>query len=211
MICTPMFGGQCTSEYFLSCLDLREDLVRSGLKHTWLVTTNESLIPRARNTSVAKFMASDYDVLMFIDADIEFKSEDVQKLWNLDKEVSCAAYPMKRPGSDVTAWKDGKLVKLDDLEGPTPVDYAGTGFLMIKRNVFKRMQFTHKDSAHTEGHVGQVFDIFPTRVSEGETWQDRYYVSEDYAFCENWRNMGGEIILEPSIRLGHVGRHVYRG
>src|SRR3990167_2704092 len=81
---TPMYGGQCTAEFFQSALDLRGSLIQSGVSHQWLVTTNESLIPRARNTSVARFMfdplLSKYDRFMFIDADIEFKAEDVKKL-----------------------------------------------------------------------------------------------------------------------------------
>ena len=209
---SPMYGGQCTSEFFQSALDLRGALIQSGIDHQWLVTTNESLIPRARNTAVARFMfdpeLSRYGRFMFIDADIEFKAEDVQKLWNLDVDVACAAYPMKREEAGVTAWRDGKLVNLDELTEPTDIDFAGTGFLMIKRSVFERMMTAHPEAEHEEGSVGRCFAFFNTAVVDDGAGP--YFISEDYFFCRNLRKMGGKIILDPSIRLGHVGRRVYR-
>ncbi len=42
----------------------------------------------------------------------------------------------KRDQQWFAAWKDGKLVKdLDQYDGPTEVDYCGTGFLLIQREV----------------------------------------------------------------------------
>lgn len=218
LFATPMYGGQCTSEYFLSCMELQRSLVENGVEHEFLITTNESLIPRARNTAVARFMnddeLKDYEAFMFIDADIEFKAEDVAKLWNLmvegDHEVVTAAYPMKREGSDVTAWKDGELVKLDELKEPTKVDYAGTGFLLIRRSAFEKLQNEKTYLFHTEGNVGKVYDHFRCRVSKGNDVEDRFYLSEDYAFCNSCNAAGIDIILDPSIRLGHVGRYTYQ-
>lgn len=213
-----MYGGQCTKEYFLSSIDLERELTRNNIDHTWLITSNESLIPRARNTAVARFIndpeLQQYEVFMFIDADIEFCAEDVAKLYKLVAEdghrVATAAYPMKREGSDVTAWKDGKLVDLDQFTEPTPVDYAGTGFLMIKRDVFEQLRESQTHLLHQEGNVGEVYDYFNCGVSDDREAKDRFYVSEDYAFCDRCSNHGIDIVLEPSIRLGHVGRRVYR-
>jgi len=214
LIATPMFGGQCTSEYFKSCLDLRGSLVAGKVDHDWLVTTNESLITRARNTSVARFMfdpgLKHYSHFMFIDGDIEFTATDVMKLWNLDVDVATAAYPMKREEAGVTAWKDGELIDLDKFNGPTEIDYAGTGFLLIKRSVFEEMAEEYPGLRHEEGKVGECYAFFDTFVTDGEGWGDRFYCSEDYAFCSRWKGIGGKIILDPSIRLGHVGRRIYR-
>lgn len=212
---TPMFGGQCTKEYFLSCIELERELTRNNIGHTWLVTSNESLIQRARNTAVARFLfdpeLKDYKVFMFIDADIQFKAEDVAQLYNLIMEgadVVVAAYPMKREGSDVTAWKDGELVNLDDLKEPTEIDYAGTGFMMIKREVFAEIMQMRPDIRHTEGKIGECWAFFDCGVqNDGD---GNFYCSEDYDFCRKWRKADGKIILDPSIRLGHVGRRVYR-
>ena len=217
LFATPMFGGQCTAEFHLSVVALTQELTQARLPHDFLVTDNESLIQRARNTQAATFLDSpltrDMQALMFIDADIAFAPDHVATLWNMNVPVACAAYPMKRDGGGVTAWKDGQLVDLDDLDGPTPVDYAGTGFLMIRREVFEQIREAHPEIEHTEGMPGgdgtrRVWAFFDTGVvDDGD---GPYFISEDYHFSRTWRNLGGEIILDPSIRLGHVGRKVYR-
>lgn len=211
-----MYGGNCAAEFFLSCLDLQRELTKANIGHDFLVTTNESLITRARNTSVSTFMKHDFEAMMFLDADIQFKAEDVAKLWNEmaenDRDIMVAAYPMKRPGSDVTAWKNGQLVKLDDLNGITEVDYAGTGFMLIRRRVFEAMEKMSPQSAYDEGNVGKCYAHFDTGVVSDKPmpeWKDRFYCSEDYWFCRKARNLGMKIHLDPSIRLGHVGRFVY--
>jgi hypothetical protein len=50
-----------------------------------------------------------------------------------------------------------------------------------------------------------LYDYFWTGVEEGILW------SEDYGFSRKWRQIGGEIWLDPSIRLHHVGQKVYDG
>jgi len=205
LIATPCYAGQLTLAYFNSCLSLQEEFLAKGIDHSWLTTGNESLITRARNTSVATFMKTDFEFLLFIDADIEFSPEDVAKLWNLQEKVSCGAYSMKRMDKPVSAWKDGKLVILGELSESTPVDYAGTGFLMIHRSVFEQMKEEYPELKHEEGHVGECYAFFDTEIVDG------VYMSEDFNFCRLWRNMGGEIILDPSIKLGHHGQHCYRG
>ncbi len=212
-----MFGGQCTSEFFNSALDLRGSLLAANVGHDWHVITNESLITRARQTAVAKFMFDDdikkYTHFMFIDGDIEFCADDVAKLFNLDVDIACGAYPMKKEGSFVSAWIDGKLTEQGDLEkidGPALCDYAGTGFLMIKRHVFEKMAEEYPELKHDMGGGRECYAFFDTFVSKAEDWKERFYCSEDYAFCSRWKDLGGKIILDPSIKLGHVGRKVYR-
>ena len=249
---TPLFGGMCTAEYADSMARLQSSLDLSGLKYKVLHQINDSLIPRARNCLVARFMRDpelkDYTHFMFIDADIQFEPEDVAKLWNLSEhnEVVTACYPTKTDKKELpktTAWKDGKLVDLDEFDGQTEIDYAGTGFLMIKRTCLEKMQQAYPETRHVEGHLGEVYALCDTELSDQHeknevikkilndwrsgfsieqhlrsldaldktSWQDRWYVSEDYSFCKRWRAIGGEIILDPSIRLGHVGRKIYLG
>lgn len=199
LICTPQYGGQCTSAYFQSALNTKEVLTECKFKHDFLITTNESLIQRARNTSVATFLKTDYERLLFIDADIEFDVEDLEKLWNLDVDVAVAAYSMKRPDKPLSAWEKGKLVEIEGRTDPFEVDYAGTGFMMIKRHVFEKMQSAHPELDHEEGRVGRCHAWFDCPI-----WNDTQ-MSEDYNFTRKWRDLGGKVILDPTIRLTHWG------
>jgi hypothetical protein len=39
----------------------------------------------------------------------------------------------------------------------------------------------------------------------------RRYLSEDYAFCRRWRDIGGKVYADMQSDLGHLGQHVFRG
>lgn len=208
LICTPMYGGLCQAAHFQSCLQLKEDLTLAGFKHDWLITTNESLITRARDVSAATYLTTDYERLLFIDGDIDFNTEDVEKLWNMDVDVAVAAYAMKRPDSPLSAWKGGKMVEIGGRASNFEVDYAGTGFMMIKRHVFEKLQKYNPSWEYREGKVGECWAFFQDPISKGEP-EDRFHLSEDYFFCEQWRKLGGKVILNPTIKLGHWGLYRY--
>ena len=87
MIGTPFYGGQCHIGYFQSMMELSANFTKLGIPFELMTIGNESLIPRARNGIVAKFMASeDATHLLFVDADITF-SISVVKLLLADKEL----------------------------------------------------------------------------------------------------------------------------
>lgn len=215
LICVPVHGGGVT-EFWESLNQSQLDMTAAGLDHDVLIMKNESLIPRARDNCVTTFLETNYERMMFIDADIEFNAEDIAKLWNLDVDVAVGAYPMKQMDVPTCGWVNGKLIETHKMTRPEPVDFAGTGFMMIKREVFKRFQEAWPERFHREGKPAeQVFSYrksfcyFYSRLSDGETWEDRIRWPEDYAFCKDFRSIGGEIILEPSIRLKHYGMFGY--
>ena len=197
--------------YTESLMRLQESLLEARLSHDFLFIKGESLVQRARNSTIRSFLKTDFERMIFIDADIEFIPEDIEKLYNLDKPVCCGTYPMKKTGIKSSAWKDGKLVNINKLKGPTEIDYAATGFLMVKRFVFEQMKEFYPEKAHMEldgsEKVTESFAWFDPRVSKGETTEERTYLPEDYAFSLDVRNMGGTIILDPSIKLGHYGTY----
>tara|TARA_B110000858_G_C17578592_1_gene370206 strand:+ start:62 stop:445 length:384 start_codon:yes stop_codon:yes gene_type:complete len=70
-ICMPCYGGQLTESTFMSYIRWGNTARQLGIDFTVETLTNESLISRARNTMVAKFLSNpDSTHLMFIDADI---------------------------------------------------------------------------------------------------------------------------------------------
>ena len=183
LFCTPCYGAQIFSQHFQSCLDTKEVLTNINLEHDWLLMWNESLIQRARNNLVKQFLNTNYERLMFLDADIEFSAEDVSKLWNMNKDIAVGVYPMKRKDAPYAAWVAGApITNLKEYNKPLKVGYAGTGFMMIKRKVFERLQSKMPGKSHEEG--GGSFAWFDPRVEDG------VYLSEDYAFCNDARSIG---------------------
>ena len=100
MVCTPMYGGNCSGLYTKSCLDLAGLAAKHGMDIKFFYLFNESLITRARNYLADEFLRSNYTHLMFIDSDIHFDPNDVLALATLadpesDRDIVCGPYPKK--------------------------------------------------------------------------------------------------------------------
>ena len=37
------------------------------------------------------------------------------------------------------------------------------------------------------------------------------YLSEDYAFCKRWIDIGGKVYARIDIDLSHIGKHYFKG
>ncbi|MFZ8899815.1 MAG: glycosyltransferase [Alphaproteobacteria bacterium] len=206
LVATPAYGGNITLPHFHSCLALKEEFQAANIEHAWLTTANESLITRARNTMMSTFYKdTEFEYLLFLDADIEFRPDDVHKLWMLasDCDVAVGAYPMKRLDAPLSAWREGKLVTIEGETEPFEVDFAGTGFMLIKRKLIHDMIQVFKALEHEEGHIGRCWALFDTMI-----WNDTY-LSEDYAFCHRARSIGAKIMCDPTINLIHHGQFAY--
>ena len=168
-IATPCYGGQLNEPYFRSVIKMMTFFNGHQIPLAFGTIANESLVTRARNVLVAYFLASDYTHLMFIDADIEFQTEDLLKLYAHKKDVVVGAYPKKgvawdKIRSNLTdpANKDKNLSDRDmasfgsdyainfkfvDKETKTigvengliKLHDAGTGFMMISREAILKM------------------------------------------------------------------------
>ena len=213
LFATPCYGGQMMVPFVQSMMGMLDVARNVGLSCDWYLMSNESLIQRARNNIAAYFLwDTDFECLMFIDSDIEFTAEDVSKLWNLTYEqgadVAVGTYAMKKPEKDLYAgWVDGKIVDIEELDGITALDYAGTGFMMIKREVLRRMYDEWPERRHEEGETTKAFAWFDPRVVDQGAGS--FYASEDYSFCLDARSMGYKILCDPSIRLAHYGLYAY--
>jgi hypothetical protein len=210
--------------FFESCLHLQESLGMEGVKQTYCIVS-DSAVHRGRNQLVKAFLESDFDRLMFIDSDIEFSADDVGKLWNLDADIAVGVYPMKEMGAPYAAWVDGKLIdNLEQFSGPVNVDYAGTGFMMIKRSVFEAlMPFTPLEKCleadkKTEGFRYVFFDfpLMPVDSKDEKAIRQTETCSkvvtelpEDYGFCQKARQLGFKVQMDPTVKLKHFGLYGY--
>lgn len=93
---TPCYGGNLQIGYFQSLMETIKIFTALGVKHEVITIGSESLIPRARNGIVAKFMGDDEAThLLFIDADITFHWSSIIKLVIMDRDLSGGCYPKK--------------------------------------------------------------------------------------------------------------------
>ena len=243
-VATPMYGGMAHGLYIKSSLDLQTTMNKYGIETKFSFLFNESLITRARNYLVDEFLRSDHTHLLFIDSDIHYNPQDVLALMALDKDVIGGPYPKKsinwgnvaqaaraHPNMDPKELENlvGEYVfnvvkgtKQFTVTDPLEVMEIGTGFMLVKREVFEKMEKAYPNIRYKPDHVGQAnFDgtryihaYFDTVIDYENSitggGSDRY-LSEDYMFCQMWRKIGGEIYLCPWMKTQHVGTYAFTG
>ena len=135
-ICMPCYGGMMSEQTFMSFIKWGNTCRQLGIDWTVETMTNESLISRARNTLTAKFLATEGSThLMFIDADIGWEPWHLLVLLNRKVDVIGGLYPMK---SLPVKWcVNGIPGQEEGVDIMFEVSKTGTGFLLIKRDVFE--------------------------------------------------------------------------
>jgi hypothetical protein len=208
-ICMPCYGGQLTESTFMSYIKWSNTCRQLGLDWTIETMTNESLISRARNTLVAKFLSNPQSThLMFVDADIGWEPWHLLVMLNADKDVIGGLYPMKSlpvrwvvngvEGGETS--EDGNLLE---------VSKTGTGFMLVKRHVFEKLD-NHPAVKPFNNDIGlpKELDQHLKTYYDTAVRENRYY-SEDWTFCENWRDLGGKVWVDKRVLLKHTGTYVF--
>jgi hypothetical protein len=207
-ICMPCYGGMMTESCFMSFIKWANMARQLGINWTVETLSNESLISRGRNTLTAKFLHNKESThLMFIDADIGWEPWHLLVMLNRDVDVIGGLYPMK---SLPIKWCVNGFDGAEQTEdGMQEVTKTGTGFMLIKREVFEKLD-AHPAVKPFVNDIGLPVELnpymktyFDTAVREG-----RYY-SEDWTFCENWRDLGGKIWVDKRVLLRHSGTYVF--
>lgn len=225
-IATPCYGGMVTTKYMGSLLQAYTELPQSGVGVYLSTVINESLITRARNNMVADFLETDATHLFFIDADMTFTTLDILNILNADQDVVGGACPTKTIAKenfvnknfetikDVEKamskyalnfdYKDDKTQAIKTSNNLIEMKHIGTAFMCIKREVIEKMIEEYKDSEHINVEGKKVYNLFDTMIYNKE------YLSEDYAFCHKWREMGGIVYLHPDVAIDHFGAYNFK-
>ena len=207
-ICMPCYGGMLTESTFMSYIKWANTCRQLGIDWTMETMTNESLISRARNTLVAKFLNNpDSTHLMFVDADIGWEPWHLLTLLNRDVDVIGGLYPMKTlPIKWVVNGFEGAEEGADGLQ---EVSKTGTGFMLVKRHVFEKLN-AHPAVKPFANDIGlpKELDQHLKTYYDTAVRENRYY-SEDWTFCENWRDLGGRVWVDKRVLLKHTGTYVF--
>lgn len=244
-VATPMYGGNNHGMFMKASLDLQAICNQYNIEIRFSFLFNESLITRARNYLVDEFLRSGCTHLLFIDSDIHYNPQDVLALIALDRDVIGGPYPKKsinwravfnaskkileNPNFDPAKFNPAELESVtgDYVFNPVPgtkqfrvtepleVMEIGTGFMMVKREVFEKFKEEYPHLNYKPDHVGQAnFDgsryihaYFDTVIDP----DSHRYLSEDYMFCQYWRAIGGKIWLCPWMKTQHIGTYAFTG
>jgi len=235
LIGTPCYGGMVTHIYMQSVLQMLAYGSSRNIMFSLGLLAHDSLVPRARNTLMAKFLDTpSLTHLFFIDSDIGFPPEAIVRMLDFDQEVVAGMYPLKViHWPQVAARKDAvpedqlqhmglnyvgipcKEGELEERNGFVTGTYAGTGFMLIRRSAAERMAASYPETKYKAAQTYPIpktqsqnlFNIFDCIVDP----DTKTYLSEDFTFCHRWRKIGGKIWLDRETKLTHIGSFPFEG
>jgi hypothetical protein len=221
--------------YATSLLQLQALCIQRGIEISIDLLGNESLVQRGRNILQARFLKSRATHLLFIDADIAFSaSAVVDRLLPADKDIITGVYAKK--SIDWNKVKDAVAAKETQADEPIEsvgLDYnmnispgenpvvdgtcevldSATGFFLVKRHVLEEMWKAYADELWCKNDiqggtgVDSYIAVFDCMIDP----DSRRYLSEDYAFCRRWQQLGGRVHADISFPLSHIGGHAFVG
>lgn len=188
------------------CDDALKELERRGYQVRRV--GGYAAIDQGRNQMATDALLDGFEETLWIDSDIGFHPDSIDQLRSHELPIVCGVYPQKgkralachiMPGTPSMHFgKRGNLIELL---------YAGTGFLLIRREVYLTMQRQLKLPVCNERFGHPMFPFFLPMVRPIE--EGYWYLAEDYAFCQRARQCGYRIFADSSIRLWHIGTYRY--
>ncbi len=200
-IAMPSYKGMTSFTYV--CLDkTKAYMMDRGIPVINYGPWGNSHVDNARNKCVEKFLETSFSYLMWIDDDMIWDQDAIEKMIMHDVDVVSAIVTKRQPPFTPTMYtitKPGKKskYKLDYATnaipfGSYPLDRPfyfpnsgiGTAFMLVKRHVLEEMEHPFFCSPPTERGTIR---------------------GEDFFFCLKMGAMGYKILYDPTIRVYHLG------
>lgn len=231
LIGIPTFNGDVNYKTIQSLLKLFEKLKKQNIKYR-LVFKQGSHINRIRNELVNEFLVSNYDKLLFIDADVYNFENGVYKMLKLcylqseyNNSLMGIAYPKKKFENillrknilnkdnlfdsstlfNVNLYDNNikqKLKESDENNGLIKVKHLATGCLLIDRKVFEKINDVN---FYIDMYNNKIYNYFDSFIKDGK------YLTEDYGFCEICTRNKINIYCLSNAKISHIGQFDYTG
>ena len=247
LIGTPIYDDQLLLSYHEAILDLLDSFraARPEVRFRSMLAPG-ALVSHSRNAMATRVLREpDISHLLFIDADMGFRPALIEKMLDLDVPIAGCVYPARRSSPARFAavareapetphvlaiaqeyvmgveafYKSPPDGRLEVRDGFARARYAGTGIMLLRREVLERMADAYPDLWSTAGDPeyerlgveGPVFQPFEALRSE-----TGLFLGEDLSFCRRWSELGGDIwscFTEPVIHAGRqrfIGQYEHR-
>ena len=212
MIALPCHGGIVSEKTTMSLFNLGKLLARNNIPHGLLTQANSSLITQGRS-KIANFFINntDHEYLFFLDSDIGFNPEDVLRLLSHQVDIVSGAYPMKTIpvryciNIQQPEERQGDLVKITG---------NGMGFVLLHRNVLLKMAQNFPELKYIPSTDDS--NVPPSQEEMNNSYhyfmehkENNAFMSEDKSFFHRARMLGYDVWLDTSIKLQHIGSHIF--
>lgn len=189
------------ASYTFSIAQTRHALHEAGFGTRYMLLEGNCHVDDARNAIVSHFLQSDCTDLVFIDADVSWRPEQVSELLEYDADIVGGVYPYRRADKQMD-------VPIRMIAGATPADGLlevegiPTGFMRIRRHVLEQAA---KDAPTYRHNGADVPIVFERAMVDGVRW------GGDLNFCRKWRESGGKVFAVYDMELGHAAKVIYSG
>ena len=225
LVATPVAGGVVAHEYLHGIQAIAAKLAQVGWSMDF-VSRPDGLVTRSRNAFASQVVRSDvFTHLLMLDADVVLPPEGVERLVNSGHDVAGCVVPLrdvswtrvrehldKDPGAspdELRAISASYAVNFEHgrtvIDGFIPVKHIGSAAMLISRSAL--MALTNSDK------VGRAQRGLSAADGRDDGWNffdpfidtEGTYLSEDYAFCDRWHSLGGQVWADIRTPTRHIG------
>ncbi len=195
-----------TDHIVQACDDALKELERRG--YPVRRVRGYAAIDQGRNQMATDALMEGFEETLWIDSDVGFHPDSVDQLRSHNLPIVCGIYPQKGKRALASHIVPGTpRLEFGRDGGLREFMYAGTGFLLVRREVYLTVQKKLDLPMCNERFQHPMIPFFHPMLNP---YEDGYwYLAEDYAFCQRARCCGFKIMADTTIRLWHYGMYGY--
>ncbi len=165
-----------------------------------------SLINRIRNEFITDFISGDFTDLLFIDADL-FNFENVLiEMVESKKKLIGGTYIKKQDKEDYNINLCNSINDtLNKKNNVVEVKHIATGLMLINMEVIQKLIEHYPEKKYLNELSIPHYNFFDSYIKDGK------YLSEDYGFCEYYKEIGGKVYAYIDGKITHNGQANYSG
>ena len=234
-VSTPTLDGRVSSEYMHSYDNLKSALFQQKINCKVDFLTGNSILPSARNYLVDRFLQTDADWILMVDADINYEAADIlaclphlenaiiglpccKKFAKWDRIAQTIRNNPDYPAKDIPAIladanfaiPESGILRTDDF-GLANVEWIGTGAMLASREALEKIIAANPEDK-VEVDKRPVYQFFRYEqqqiVIDGQNCTQ--YAGEDVSFCMLAKRSGVAVKAKIDAKTGHAGFFDYR-
>jgi hypothetical protein len=196
-VAIPVYDGKMHIHLVRSLLNEQALAFANGDDFQVGFVSGNAGIVQARNQLAHEFMEGDFDRLLFVDADVTWQLGDLLKLAKKPGDIvgGCYRYKQSEERYPMMFLDEGGELWANEY-GLLEVKFLPTGFLAISRSVFEKFVEAKPERLILTNFGEKRFVYFQIPFTDTE-------YGEDFYFCKEWREMGGQVWLDPELALTH--------
>ncbi len=174
-------------------------IVEAGYAEGYIHEEGNPYISAARATCLRKALNAQGDIFVFIDDDLSWEPEALLKLIDTPGEVVAGTYRTREEEENymgrILQDENGMATSIR-ADGCIECACVPAGFLKVTKEAVDKFMRGYPHLCYGPTYL-QAVDLFNHGAHKGLWW------GEDYAFCRNWRDIGGKVWLVPNLNIDH--------